>query len=331
MQDIKYQVFISSTYSDLIEERRKILDTLLMADCIPAGMESFVAADISQFDIIKKVIDLCDYYILIIGQRYGSVNEETGLSYTEMEYNYAKEIGLPILVFAIDESIKLPKDKVEQDQERIKKLKTFRDNALKNTLASIWANTEDLTQKFAISIMKAKSENKRPGWQRATSYDEASLRREIMELTEKSKSLINELNEKRTYIENLNESRQINISKILVELKYSIPINNRGVYSNQHNSRTFSLDQIFKVIATEMLDVMITESSIQYSIKRDLILNTSCSFDDNQIIKRILSTLTSQNLIYSNFDNNKNILFWGLTKLGQYKRNEMIILKVGVN
>lgn len=331
MQDIKYQVFISSTYSDLIEERRKILDTLLMADCIPAGMESFVAADISQFEIIKKVIDLCDYYILIIGQRYGSVNEETGLSYTEMEYNYAKQIGLPILVFAIDESAKLPIDKVEQVQENISKLKTFRNTALKSTLASIWANTEDLTQKFAISIMKAKSENKRPGWQRATSYDEASLRREIMELTEKSISLINELNEKRSYIESLNESRQINISEIFVEFKYSYTTNNRGVYSNHHNSRTFSLDQIFKVIATEMLDVMITESSIQNSIKRDLILNNSCSFDDNQIIKRILSTLTIQNLIYSNFDNNNKILFWGLTKLGQYKRNEMIILKVGVN
>lgn len=65
MGSIKYQVFISSTYSDLLEERRKILDILLMADCIPAGMENFVATDDEQFSVIKKVIDLCDYYILI--------------------------------------------------------------------------------------------------------------------------------------------------------------------------------------------------------------------------------------------------------------------------
>ena len=95
----KYQVFISSTYSDLIEERKKVLDILLMADCIPAGMEAFVATDVEQFEVIKKVIDLCDYYILIIGQRYGSINPYTGISYTEMEYDYAIKTNTGILFF----------------------------------------------------------------------------------------------------------------------------------------------------------------------------------------------------------------------------------------
>lgn len=61
MENTKYQVFISSTYSDLLKERKYILDILLMADCIPAGMENFVATDDEQFSVIKKVIDLCDY------------------------------------------------------------------------------------------------------------------------------------------------------------------------------------------------------------------------------------------------------------------------------
>lgn len=51
MAEKKYQVFISSTYSDLVDERRRILDILLMADCIPAGMEAFVATDVEQFDV----------------------------------------------------------------------------------------------------------------------------------------------------------------------------------------------------------------------------------------------------------------------------------------
>lgn len=99
--DKKYQVFISSTFSDLIEERKKIQEILLMADCIPAGMEAFVATNEEQFNVIKKVIDLCDYYVLIVGGRYGSVNESTGLSYTEMEYDYAVENNIPVLVFAL--------------------------------------------------------------------------------------------------------------------------------------------------------------------------------------------------------------------------------------
>ena len=87
--DRKYQVFISSTYTDLVEERKKAVNILLMADCIPAGMEAFVAADLEQFEVIKKVIDLCDYYVLIIGKRYGSIDPVSGISYTEMEYDYA--------------------------------------------------------------------------------------------------------------------------------------------------------------------------------------------------------------------------------------------------
>lgn len=55
MDNIKYQVFISSTYSDLSKERKQVLDILLMADCIPAGMENFVATDDEQFNVIKKV------------------------------------------------------------------------------------------------------------------------------------------------------------------------------------------------------------------------------------------------------------------------------------
>ena len=135
MNNKKYQVFISSTYADLVEERKKILDVLFMADCIPAGMEAFVAVDTEQFEVIKKVIDLCDYYVLIIGKRYGSIHPDTGKSYTEMEYDYAIEKGIPVLVFAIDDNMKLTPDKIEIDEDKIKKLENFRTKALTNRLA----------------------------------------------------------------------------------------------------------------------------------------------------------------------------------------------------
>lgn len=135
MNNKKYQVFISSTYADLLEERKKILDVLIMADCIPAGMEAFVAADTEQFEVIKKVIDLCDYYVLIIGRRYGSIHPDTGKSYTEMEYDYAIEHGIPVLVFAINENIELSADKMETDEDKINKLKKFRTRAMTNRLA----------------------------------------------------------------------------------------------------------------------------------------------------------------------------------------------------
>jgi len=93
----RYQVFISSTFQDLQNARQEVSQALLRADCFPAGMELFPAADEEQFEFIKTVIDQSDYYIIISAGRYGSIHPETKLSYTEMEYDYAVEIGIPII------------------------------------------------------------------------------------------------------------------------------------------------------------------------------------------------------------------------------------------
>ncbi|WP_271025211.1 DUF4062 domain-containing protein [Rhizobium sp. RCAM05973] len=65
--DVRYQVFISSTFYDLKDERSAVFQTLMAMDCIPAGMELFPAMDEEQFKFIQRIIDDSDYYILIIG------------------------------------------------------------------------------------------------------------------------------------------------------------------------------------------------------------------------------------------------------------------------
>ena len=44
----RYQVFVSSTFADLKEERSKVIQTIMELDCIPAGMEIFPAIDEEQ-------------------------------------------------------------------------------------------------------------------------------------------------------------------------------------------------------------------------------------------------------------------------------------------
>src|SRR6266853_1961238 len=60
--DKRYQVFVSSTFNDLQEERQEVMQALLELDCMPAGMELFPAANETQLNLIKRVIDDCDYY-----------------------------------------------------------------------------------------------------------------------------------------------------------------------------------------------------------------------------------------------------------------------------
>src|SRR5687767_10458335 len=88
----RYQVFVSSTFRDLVDERQEVMQALLELGCMPAGMELFPAASDDQWTLIKKVIDDSDYYIVIVGGRYGSLGPD-GLSYTEMEYRYALDQG----------------------------------------------------------------------------------------------------------------------------------------------------------------------------------------------------------------------------------------------
>ena len=70
--DKKYQIFVSSTYRDLEEERRKVIEQILNLGHIPVGMVLFQAGDETQWGYIQKRIVECDYYIVLVAERYGS-------------------------------------------------------------------------------------------------------------------------------------------------------------------------------------------------------------------------------------------------------------------
>lgn len=108
----KLQIFISSTFSDLQTERQTAVEAILRAGHIPAGMELFSAGSESQLEIIKRWINESDVYMLILGGRYGSIENSSGLSYTEIEYRYAIEKRNP--VFAIIASDELMELKVKE-------------------------------------------------------------------------------------------------------------------------------------------------------------------------------------------------------------------------
>lgn len=122
----KLQVFVSSTYVDLIEERQKAVEAILDAGHIPAGMELFKAGK-TQIETIKKWIDESDAYCLILGGRYGSVEEESGLSYTQLEYEYALSKGKVVFAIVLSDSMiyqkaaKDPKGRyIEEGENKLK-------------------------------------------------------------------------------------------------------------------------------------------------------------------------------------------------------------------
>lgn len=161
----KYTVFLSSTYDDLREERREVIDALQRLDCIPYGMETFPADNEEQFEFIKSVIDKCDYYILIIAGRYGSIGKN-GKSYTEMEYRYAIKKGIPVLTFIHDNIGAISLEKSEKDEERRKKLEAFIEYTSKGKLVEYWNGKKDLVVKVLISMISTIQRHPSKGWVR---------------------------------------------------------------------------------------------------------------------------------------------------------------------
>ncbi len=238
--DKRYQVFISSTFNDLIEERKAIIETLLKAKYIPAGMEMFSASNDEQFIYIKKIIDDCDYYILIMGGRYGSINSSTGKSFTEQEYDYAISKNIPVLVFLHDNPFSLPYEK--RDDKNREPFELFREKASKNRLCKMWNNTVDLISTIVISLVEESAENPQLGWIRGSTYDSVDLLSQINILrieNELHKKEIERLN-RISYIDNIHDEDLASGSD-----KYLI----KGIgYQDKVFYKGFTWDEIFSAI-----------------------------------------------------------------------------------
>ncbi len=174
----RYQVFVSSTYADLKEERSKVIQTIMELDCIPAGMEIFPAIDQEQFEFIKKIIDDCDYYILIIGGRYGSLSEE-GISYTEMEYDYATAKNIKIIAFIHENPDDIILGKSEKDNDLRQKLQAFREKVKTNRLIKFWNRADELPGLVALSLSKTIKTYPAIGWIRANTSVDPELYKEL--------------------------------------------------------------------------------------------------------------------------------------------------------
>ena len=167
----KYQIFISSTYIDLIDERQAAVEAILQSGHIPAGMELFAASNQSQWEIIKKWIDESDIYMLILGGRYGSIEQTSGLSYTELEYNYALETNKPLFALILNEDFielnsKTQGSKTILELNEPQKLKAFSAKVL-SKLCKICIDSKDIQLGVFQSISSLERDNELTGWIKA--------------------------------------------------------------------------------------------------------------------------------------------------------------------
>ena len=189
----KLQVFVSSTYKDLVTERQAAVQAILKSGHIPAGMELFAAGDESQMETIRRWIDQSDVYMLILGGRYGSVDETTSLSYTELEFDYAASQGIPAFSVvatdvAIDRKVKeLGREAI--DAEYGKELKLFRAKVLSRT-SSFFDDSKDIKLAVHETLSDFSARKEFVGWIRGNAVEEQKpLLEEITQLSKRNSEL----------------------------------------------------------------------------------------------------------------------------------------------
>jgi len=180
----KYQVFISSTQKDLIEERQDIIQALLESKCIPAGMELFSTANKKSWEIIKQDIDESDFYLLVIAGMYGSLTkDENGdfISYTEKEYNYAISCKKPIMIFMHSDINNLPAGKVEKTQTGKRRLERFKKRILdSNIQVTFWKNPGQLVSRMKSSLQQLIYDTPSAGWVKGSSLNSSGINNEFI-------------------------------------------------------------------------------------------------------------------------------------------------------
>ena len=163
----RFQVFISSTYLDLKQERQAAVEAVLEAGHIPAGMELFAAGDEAQMEVIKRWIKESDIYLLILGGRYGSIEPKSQKSYIHREYEYAVNIKKPFFALVIDEGelrARVAEDGNLGEKNYSDARREFRKIVL-SRMSGIWKNATDIKLQIQRSLREfSNREDIKGGW-----------------------------------------------------------------------------------------------------------------------------------------------------------------------
>lgn len=146
-----YRVFISSTYEDMKDYRNAAADAMTNIQVVPMGMERFTATTQPVIDRCYEEIRQCQFCVSILGFRYGSLYKDTNLSYSELEFNEAERLGIPILVFIRKGA--LDSDKIDvEDFARLDRFKKRLQNSASNRLTASFTTPEDLRDKLTRAL-----------------------------------------------------------------------------------------------------------------------------------------------------------------------------------
>lgn len=277
----KLQVFISSTYTDLIEERQAAVQAVLDAGHIPAGMELFKAGNTSQLETIYKWIDNSDVYMLILGGRYGSIEEKTGKSYTQLEYEYAIGKGLPIFSVVlrndfIKKKSELLGEECTIENANVSKYYDFKNLVMSKIVREV-SDCKDIMLAVHTTLKDFMEEYEFVGWVRSNDTElNADLLNQLNDMNKAVSTLKEEKNRLKLELDNLEQNFESNLAfedqYITIEGKYREYFGQLGNRSSvEHSvSKEITWDKMFLLWAPRLfttLNIVSAQKQLEYALK----------------------------------------------------------------
>ncbi len=318
------------------------MQVLLEMDCIPSGMELFPASDDDMWTLIKGVIDDCDYYMVIIGGRYGSTDAD-GTSFTEKEYRYAIETGKPAIAFLHGDPDSIPQRAAEDTDEGKRKLAAFRDLTKKKACKE-WKDAHHLGSVVARSLTQLKKSAPGIGWVRGDQILNREAAAEILRLREKIEDLESELDVAKTSVPRGTEDLAQGDDKIKV--KFIVTFENTSTYQRTRAQGVYSLswNTLFRKISPLMIheaheqsvrgamgDLLPVEAiaRVRQSLKKSQFRTKNVEVD-SESFQTIVVQLRALGLITKSTRNRSvkdTATYWTLTPYGDNVMNKLIAIK----
>lgn len=310
----KLQIFLSSTYEDLIDERLAAMEAILAAGHIPAAMEQFTPGDETAWEKIKRWIDESDAYILILGARYGSLEPASGKSYVHLEYDYALEQKKPFMSLVItDKGIdakvaRQGRGILEQKNEA--KLRDFKELVTKSH-CGFWTEKGEIQ---ALIYRKSLEWNARPelkGWVRAEEAASPEAMNELARLSSENHHLREQLSNKPTEMYD-----GATFAQLVHILRTDVNLGSASI-------------EFTKVVGRELLnagdlfEITMEDLAEQSHAYKNVDNKDSVYFDNDNLLSLIRHNLA---VLYRQGESGGAYLrYYRLTDLGRRLRNQLLI------
>lgn len=158
------EVFLSSTYVDLVDHRAEVASVVRrMPDFRLIAMEDFGSSSTPPMEFCVKQVHGADIYLGLIGWRYGYVDPQTRKSATEIEYRTALSCDIPLLLYLLADDYPIPANQIDTG-DNASRIRALREEIKTSHTVQFFREPTDVAARVATDLHRqidGRSERKR--------------------------------------------------------------------------------------------------------------------------------------------------------------------------